>query len=178
MASAPVAPAGSEDAQAAKSLNTLVASLTSPKAEVQEKPVASEPPPRPITAPVDAKVAQARLKAMAKDSRRAELTLAEQLGLKVRRVVIDAGHGGHDTGGDRQEGHAGEGRRAGASPRSSRPSSPSAGLEVVLTRDDDTFVAAGGPARLANEAQGDLFISVHCNSAASNEAARASRPTP
>ncbi|HEY0093006.1 MAG TPA: N-acetylmuramoyl-L-alanine amidase, partial [Archangium sp.] len=48
---------------------------------------APEPPPasnKSVTAPVDEHVAQARLKAVAKASNSAELTLAEQLGLKVR----------------------------------------------------------------------------------------------
>lgn len=162
------APKASEDAEAAKSLNTLVASLTTPKAEVQEKPVAPEPPPRPITAPVDAKVAQARLKAMAKDSRRAELTLAEQLGLKVRRVVIDAGHGGHDTGAIGKKGTR-EKDVALAISLKLAAELRKRDLEVVLTRDDDRFIRLEDRARLANEAHGDLFISVHCNSAVSKK---------
>lgn len=168
VASAPAATEPRTEAQAAKSLDSLVASLTAPKAEVQEKPVVSEPPPRPITAPVDAKVTQARLKAMAKDSRRAELTLAEQLGLKVRRVVIDAGHGGHDTGAIGKKGTR-EKDVALAISKKLAAELRKRDLEVVLTREDDRFIRLEDRAKLANEAHGDLFISVHCNSAVSKK---------
>ncbi|MBZ4374649.1 N-acetylmuramoyl-L-alanine amidase [Corallococcus sp. AS-1-6] len=124
--------------------------------------------PRPVTAPVDAQVAQARLKAVAKQSRHAELTLAEQLGLKVRRVVIDAGHGGHDSG---AIGKAGTKEKDVALAISKKVADGlrEKGLEVVLTRDDDTFIRLEDRAKLANEAHGDLFISVHCNSAATHK---------
>ncbi|RKG59900.1 N-acetylmuramoyl-L-alanine amidase [Corallococcus sp. AB011P] len=132
-------------------------------------PVSPAPePPRPVTAPVDAQVAQARLKAVAKQSRHAELTLAEQLGLKVRRVVIDAGHGGHDSG---AIGKAGTKEKDVALAISKKVADGlrEKGLEVVLTRDDDTFIRLEDRAKLANEAHGDLFISVHCNSAATHK---------
>ena len=41
---------------------------------------------------------RSRFKKLAKEEGGAELSLAQQLGLKVRRVIVDAGHGGHDTG--------------------------------------------------------------------------------
>ncbi|MBN9685248.1 MULTISPECIES: N-acetylmuramoyl-L-alanine amidase [unclassified Corallococcus] len=133
----------------------------------ETKPAAPEAP-RPVTAPVDAQVAQARLKAVAKQSRHAELTLAEQLGLKVRRVVIDAGHGGHDSG---AIGKAGTKEKDVALAISKKVADGlrEKGLEVVLTRDDDTFIRLEDRAKLANEAHGDLFISVHCNSAATHK---------
>ncbi|NNB98093.1 N-acetylmuramoyl-L-alanine amidase [Corallococcus exiguus] len=133
----------------------------------ETKPAAPEAP-RPVTAPVDAQVAQARLKAVAKQSRHAELTLAEQLGLKVRRVVIDPGHGGHDSG---AVGKAGTKEKEVALAISKKVADGlrEKGLEVVLTRDDDTFIRLEDRAKLANEAHGDLFISVHCNSAATHK---------
>ncbi|RKG65109.1 N-acetylmuramoyl-L-alanine amidase [Corallococcus sp. CA054B] len=135
--------------------------------KAETKPAAPEAP-RPVTAPVDAQVAQARLKAVAKQSRHAELTLAEQLGLKVRRVVIDAGHGGHDSG---AIGKAGTKEKDVALAISKKVADGlrEKGLEVVLTRDDDTFIRLEDRAKLANEAHGDLFISVHCNSAATHK---------
>ncbi|MFP2900644.1 N-acetylmuramoyl-L-alanine amidase [Corallococcus sp. 4LFB] len=148
-----------------------------PEARVEVPTVASKAPravppvpeaPRPVTAPVDAQVAQARLKAVAKQSRHAELTLAEQLGLKVRRVVIDPGHGGHDSG---AVGKAGTMEKEVALAISKKVADGlrEKGLEVVLTRDDDTFIRLEDRAKLANEAHGDLFISVHCNSAATHK---------
>lgn len=92
-----------------------------------------------------------------------EVTLAEQLGLKVRRVVIDAGHGGHDTG-TVGAGGTREKDVALAIAQKLRTVLTEQGLEVVLTRESDKFVRLEERARLANVARGDLFISVHCNS--------------
>ncbi|MFP2957705.1 N-acetylmuramoyl-L-alanine amidase [Myxococcus sp. 1LA] len=127
------------------------------------EPAAAEPP-RPITRPVDDKVAQARLKAVAKQSRSMELTLAEQLGLKVRRVVIDPGHGGHDTGAIGKGGTR-EKDVALAISQKLAEELREKGLEVVLTRDDDRFIRLEDRAKFANAEHGDLFISVHCNAA-------------
>ncbi|HEX8825776.1 MAG TPA: N-acetylmuramoyl-L-alanine amidase [Archangium sp.] len=128
--------------------------------------VASAPPAsnKPVTAPVDEHVAQARLKAVAKVSNSAELTLAEQLGLKVRRVVIDAGHGGHDTGAIGRKGTQEKDVTLAIALKLARELR-TRGLEVMLTREDDRYLKLEERARLANELKGDLFISIHCNSA-------------
>jgi N-acetylmuramoyl-L-alanine amidase len=139
--------------------------LESPPVVVVTPPKPPEPAPRPDTAPVDAHLAEARMKTAVKHSGRAELTLAEQLGLKVRRVVIDAGHGGHDTGAIGKKGTR-EKDVALAISQKLAAELRKRGLEVVLTRDDDRYLRLEDRARLANEARGDLFISVHCNSAA------------
>ena len=91
-----------------------------------------------------------------------EVTLAEQLGLKFRRVVIDPGHGGHDTGTVGADGTK-EKDVALAIAKRLRTVLTEQGLEVVLTRETDKFVRLEERARLANVARGDLFISVHCN---------------
>src|SRR5262249_22696253 len=103
-----------------------------------------------------------RLRAIRKRSP-SEVTLAEQLGLKVRRVVIDPGHGGHDTG-TVGAGGTEEKDVALAISKKLRTVLTEQGLEVVLTRETDRFVRLEERARLANVARGDLFISVHCNS--------------
>jgi N-acetylmuramoyl-L-alanine amidase len=92
-----------------------------------------------------------------------EVTLAEQLGLKFRRVVVDPGHGGHDTG-TIGAGGAREKDVALAIAKKLRTVLTEQGLEVVLTRETDKFVRLEERARLANVARGDLFISIHCNS--------------
>lgn len=130
--------------------------------------VAPPEPPKPITRPVDDKVAQARLKAVAKQSKSAELTLAEQLGLKVRRVIIDPGHGGHDTGAIGKEGTR-EKDVALSIAKKLAEALRDKGLEVVMTRDDDRFIRLEDRAKFANTERGDLFISVHCNAAASRK---------
>ena len=127
--------------------------------------VAPPEPSKPITRPVDDQVAQARLKAVAKQSRGSELTLAEQLGLKVRRVVIDPGHGGHDTGAIGKEGTREKDVALSISKKLAEALREK-GLEVVLTREDDRFIRLEDRAKFANADHGDLFISVHCNAAA------------
>jgi N-acetylmuramoyl-L-alanine amidase len=111
-------------------------------------------------------VAKSRLAALAKQPKADELTLAQQLGLKVRRVVIDAGHGGHDTGAIGPTGVR-EKDVALAVTLRLKAKLEAMGLEVVLTRGDDTFVALDERTRIANRHHGDLFISIHCNAAPS-----------
>lgn len=112
--------------------------------------------------------AKTRFKQFAKDQAASELTLAQQLGLKVKRVIIDAGHGGHDTGAIGKGGTR-EKDVALAIAKKLGARLEAAGLEVVMTRDDDTFVKLEDRTRIANRQKGDLFISVHCNSAPTNK---------
>ncbi|QRN93003.1 N-acetylmuramoyl-L-alanine amidase [Archangium violaceum] len=153
----------------------VVAQAPQPAPASESKPAAEpvkpavEPAPavasnKPVTAPVDEQMAQARLKAVAKASNGTELTLAEQLGLKVRRVVIDAGHGGHDTGAIGRKGTR-EKDVTLAIARKLATELRNRGLEVMLTREDDHYLKLEERARMANEMKGDLFISIHCNSA-------------
>lgn len=110
--------------------------------------------------------ARSRFKSLAKGEQDAELTLAQQLGLKVRRVVLDAGHGGRDTGAIGPKGTYEKDVALAITLRLARRLE-AMGLEVLLTRDDDSFVALEERTRIANREKGDLFISVHCNAAAS-----------
>lgn len=110
---------------------------------------------------------RSQFKQLAKSEGASEVSLAQQLGLKVRRVIVDAGHGGHDTGaigpgGTREKDAA----LAIALKLAARLQAM--GLEVVLTRDDDSFVKLEDRTKIANDQRGDLFISVHCNAAPSH----------
>lgn len=116
--------------------------------------------------PIDDSEAKRRLQKLAKLDAGSELTLAQQLGLKVRRVIIDAGHGGHDTGAIGPQGTK-EKDVALAIAVKLGAQLEAAGLEVVYTRDDDTFVKLEDRTRFANKQKGDLFISIHCNAAPS-----------
>ena len=131
-------------------------------AEVE--PAVAAPEPEAAPPPVTGPSLRERMKSVGRQTG-GEVTLAEQLGLKVRRVVIDAGHGGHDTG---TVGPGGTQEKTVALAVALRLGQvlTDEGLEVVFTREDDHFVRLEDRARLANEARGDLFISVHCNSGA------------
>lgn len=113
-------------------------------------------------APGQESEAKTRLARLAKAEN--ELSLAQQLGLKVRRVIIDAGHGGHDTGAIGAKGTR-EKDVSLAIAKKLAARLEAAGLEVLLTRDDDTFVKLEDRTKFANKHKGDLFISVHCNAA-------------
>lgn len=110
--------------------------------------------------------AKSRFKQLARGQEAADLSLAQQLGLKVRRVVVDAGHGGHDTGAIGKNGTR-EKDVALAIALKLGERLEAMGLEVVLTRDDDTYLKLEDRTRIANREKGDLFISVHCNAAPS-----------
>ena len=112
-------------------------------------------------APEQAEVARQMRKAMlATDA----VPLAAQLGLKIRRVVIDAGHGGKDTGAIGPHGVR-EKDVALAIARRLEKRLRALGLEVVQTRSDDRTVALDERTRIANRAKADLFVSIHCNAA-------------
>jgi N-acetylmuramoyl-L-alanine amidase len=133
---------------------------SSPEPEVPR--VKGVPDAGPLLALAPAGTVRERLRALSK-RRTSEVTLAEQLGLKVRRVVIDAGHGGHDTG---TIGVAGTKERDVALAIAKRLGGilRDQGLEVVQTRERDRFVRLEDRTRFANLARGDLFLSIHCNS--------------
>ncbi len=79
-------------------------------------------------------------------------------------VVLDAGHGGEDRGARGPSGaHEKEivldvARRLATLLRER-------GLRVVMTRSDDRFVPLERRTHIANDARGDLFVSIHANAA-------------
>ena len=91
-------------------------------------------------------------------------SLIRALGLKIRRIVIDAGHGGHDTGTIGPNGLQEKDLVLDVALRLGRLLEAKLGAEVIYTRDDDTFIPLETRTAIANEHQADLFISVHANS--------------
>lgn len=86
----------------------------------------------------------------------------------IRSVVIDAGHGGKDYGavspwGIREKDLALEIARA------VRDELKENGIRVIMTRDRDRFIPLSNRAKIANEKDADLFVSIHANAAASPE---------
>jgi N-acetylmuramoyl-L-alanine amidase len=91
-------------------------------------------------------------------------SLTEQLGLRIRRVVVDAGHGGRDTGALGPKGTR-EKDVALAIARTLAVKLKALGFGVVLTRQDDRYLTLDERTRIANDARADLFVSIHCNAA-------------
>ena len=91
-------------------------------------------------------------------------SLTRALGLKLGRVVLDPGHGGHDAGTHGPSGLTEKELVLDVSQRLAMLLQDRLGSEVVLTRTDDTYVALEGRTKIANEAKADLFLSIHANS--------------
>lgn len=90
-----------------------------------------------------------------------ERVTAAAFPLAVRRVVLDAGHGGSDPGATAPEVAEKEitldiGQRL-------RVLLEQAGFEVIVTRDADRTIALRDRARLANDSRSDIFVSIHVN---------------
>ena len=136
------------DAVPAKTISK--ASLREPKVRpkaILAESAGAEPPPVP------------------EPNRDGERSLTRALGLKINRIVIDAGHGGHDTGTIGPHGLLEKdvcldvALRLGNLIEQRLP-----GADVVYTRKDDTFVPLEERTQIANDAKADLFISIHANS--------------
>jgi N-acetylmuramoyl-L-alanine amidase len=91
-------------------------------------------------------------------------SLVRSLGLKLSRVVIDAGHGGHDTGTVGQRGYTEKELVLDVAQRLKQLIETELGAEVVMTRTNDNFVPLDERTLIANQQQADLFISIHANS--------------
>ena len=79
-------------------------------------------------------------------------------------IVIDAGHGGEDEGARGPAGSVEKSVALGVT-RALAGRLRSRGLRVVMTREDDVFVPLEQRTALANDARGDLFVSIHANAA-------------
>ena len=93
------------------------------------------------------------------------------LGLKIGRIVIDAGHGGHDSGTLGVGGIEEKDVVLDVALRLGKLLHDRLGAEIIYTRSDDTFIPLETRTAIANKAQADLFISIHANSS-SDESAR------
>lgn len=80
----------------------------------------------------------------------------------VRRVVIDAGHGGHDPGAIGRRGLQEKAVTLDIAKRVAKELEQ-AGLEVILTRKGDRFLPLEDRTAIANTAGADLFVSIHAN---------------
>ncbi|RJQ77339.1 MAG: AMIN domain-containing protein [Desulfobacteraceae bacterium] len=97
--------------------------------------------------------------------------IVKQLALGVRRIVIDPGHGGKDYGapGAIKGVHEKHIVLEIARKLADRIRSELA-LEVILTRDSDTYLSLEERTAIANTQYADLFISIHTNASPNKEA--------
>lgn len=82
-------------------------------------------------------------------------------------VVLDAGHGGHDPG-NLGNGYLEKNIALNIVLRIGRILEQNQNVKVIYTRKDDTFIDLYVRGEIANKAQADLFVSVHCDSHSSD----------
>ena len=91
-------------------------------------------------------------------------SLIRALGLKIGKIVIDPGHGGHDTGTIGPNGLEEKDLVLDVGRRLGKLLQARLGADVVYTRKDDTFIPLESRTSIANQEQADLFVSIHANS--------------
>jgi N-acetylmuramoyl-L-alanine amidase/putative methionine-R-sulfoxide reductase with GAF domain len=91
----------------------------------------------------------------------------EDLQLRARvpkmRIVVDAGHGGWDLGTVGRRGLLEKDLVLEIAQRLAKLLETRLGANVILTRNDDNYIPLDERAGMANQAQADLFVSVHAN---------------
>src|SRR3979411_2261721 len=97
-------------------------------------------------------------------------SLTRALGLKIGKIVIDAGHGGHDTGTIGPNGLLEKDVVLDVAKRLGRLLETRLGAEVIYTRQDDTFIPLETRTAIANRERAALFISIHANSSRDSDA--------
>ncbi|MGH9352064.1 MAG: N-acetylmuramoyl-L-alanine amidase [Terriglobia bacterium] len=127
-------------------------------ARAEASPTADAAPPAVVVAPQNALLG-------------ASPTLTRALGLKIRRIVIDPGHGGHDTGTIGPTGLEEKNVVLDVALRLRKLIERKMGCQVIMTRSTDTFIPLEERTAIANEYGADLFVSIHAN-ASQDPAAR------
>jgi N-acetylmuramoyl-L-alanine amidase len=127
--------------------------------------VAAMPAPAPSPSPTPAPTSLGLSAPIPPDTNRAgSYSLARQLGLGARRIVIDAGHGGHDPGTIGRAGLQEKDLVLDVAARLEAMIRQELGAEVVMTRSSDVFIPLEERTAIANAKGADLFLSVHANS--------------
>ena len=89
--------------------------------------------------------------------------MTRALGLKIHRVVLDAGHGGHDTGSIGPDGLREKDLVLDVTRRLGALIEERLSSEVVYTRADDTFIPLNDRVKIAHNQSAALFVSIHAD---------------
>ncbi|MFZ0797802.1 MAG: N-acetylmuramoyl-L-alanine amidase, partial [Terriglobales bacterium] len=160
----PEATVGADEAKAAKS-NPSVSSSSSSSLPQKKSRYAA-----PAAAPDAADLLDTPASREARPTAAGDRSLTRALGLKIGKIVIDAGHGGHDTGTIGPNGLMEKDVVLDVAKRLGRLLESRLGAEVIYTRRDDTFIPLETRTAIANRARADLFISIHANSSRDSDA--------
>jgi N-acetylmuramoyl-L-alanine amidase len=130
-----------------------------------------EPPPTEISSPspmLPSAVTAASPATPPARNLTGRFSISRQLGLGVSRVVIDAGHGGHDPGA-KGKGITEAELVLDVALRLEKLLQ-TAGVEVILTRRTDDFIPLPERTAIANREGADLFLSIHANASPNAQA--------
>jgi N-acetylmuramoyl-L-alanine amidase len=168
MAPPSLAPPGS----APPALAVAAKPTPAPVASIPATPVIAPPaetPPAKVSTPAPA--SREDNTPVATAARRGDRSLTRALGLKLGRVVLDAGHGGNDVGTHGPSGYLEKDLTLDVTQRLGALLEDRLGSDVVYTRSDDTYVGLEERTHIANDRQADLFLSIHANSSPYRSAA-------
>jgi N-acetylmuramoyl-L-alanine amidase len=133
-------------------------------AKVTKSSKANSAPFMPASSGPKTRLAAANSMREAEPTSNGDRSLIRALGLKIGKIVIDPGHGGHDTGTIGPNGLLEKDLVLDVSKRLGKLLEARLGAQVVFTRRDDTFIPLETRTVIANQEQADLFVSVHANS--------------
>jgi len=153
---------------------TVVATQPEPTGDDETASV-SLPPPLPASTETEALETPSARTALAPPrpalaTESGSRTLTRVLGLKIGRIVIDPGHGGHDTGTIGPTGLREKDVVLDVGLRLKKLLEHKANCEVVMTRSDDTFIPLEERTAIANAKAADLFVSIHANASSDQDA--------
>lgn len=151
-----------------KTTDGLVVNSTTPTEPSSPAPSDALAVTVPPSSPPNRKVAGIAAPAKRRDA--TDSSLVRVFGLKLGRVVIDAGHGGHDTGTIGPNGLMEKELVLDVALRLGKLVTEQLGTEVIYTRPDDTFIPLEDRTKIANREKADLFISIHANSSPESSA--------
>ena len=84
---------------------------------------------------------------------------------EFKTIVIDAGHGGKDPGAVGYRGTKEKDIALDVAKRLEKKLSKNMNVKIIMTRDEDVFLRLSERTKIANESNGNLFISIHTNAA-------------
>ncbi len=89
---------------------------------------------------------------------------------KIRRIVIDPGHGGHDPGAMNSDGTREKDVVLDIGLKLAKKIRDDLGIDVVMTRSTDVFIPLEERTAIANKVNADLFVSIHANASLNKSA--------
>ena len=159
------------NAAAPTRVSAIAPLAVSPIAPTDESPIAlANDAPMPTTMSATVGIGTPALPALPppappSTNRNGNFSLSRQLGLSIAKIVIDAGHGGHDPGAQARGLTEAE-LVLDVALRLEKLLEKTGAFEVVLTRRANTYVSLEERTAIANRVGADLFLSIHSNASA------------